>query len=486
MGLGSLLLALVLGLPVSYLTTRTNVPMRRFFQTWLFFPYFIPSFLFAIAWVVLALPQSGILNRWAGTDWISIYNFQGLVLVSCNAFFPIIVTTLSKGFASMDPSLEEAARISGASPLKVFLKINLPCQLPTIFGAGALFLLLVFSSFGIPAIIGSPSKLYVLTTQIYTYSKMGGLDGAEKGFVISLWLIGFAIALIGLRRWVNHTYQVKLTTGKASRPSVIDLGFWKVPSVFFLAILFLVFILLPLGAIFLSSFLKVAGDVSFSNLTTANYNYLFHMNETLSAFGNSFALAFLGGISCCAVGLGISYYVSRYANKRNYILESLATLPFSIPGTVIALALIVSFGRVWGIGNISLLGTPFILLLAYISKDLAISVQTLTPALGQIDKSLEEAGKVCGATSAEVTDKVLFPLLFPALKGVFLLSALPMISELTMSILLFGPGTETVGTLIFQLQDYANPLAACALATFVILILTLGMLFSQRLSRMAS
>lgn len=484
-GFSSLFFALLLGLPVSYLITRTNIKGRSFFQTWLLFPYFIPSFLFAISWVVLALPQVGLLNRLAGRDWISIYTFSSLVFVTCNAFFPIIVTSLSKGLTSMDPSLEEAARVCGGSPWKVFFKITLPCQIPVIVGASILFLLLTLSSFGIPAILGNPSKLFVLTTQIYTYSKMGGLDGANKGFVISLWLIAFALTLTTVGTWLNRKYQVKLTTGKASRPSLMSLGKWRTPCFVLLAGLFLIFVFLPIGALFLSSFLKVAGVLELDNFGFHNYRYLFQMNETAMAFGNSFGLAFLGGLSCCALGFLVSYFASRAPGKSARFLEATATLPFSMPGTVIALALIVSFGTGWGWSSISLMGTPLLLLLAYVSKDLAIAVQSIIPVMGQIDKSLEEAGRVSGAGPFEVTNRILFPLVFPTLQGVFLLSALPMLSELTMSVLLFGPGTETLGTLIFQLQDYSNPLAACALASLVVIVLSIGMFFSRWLSRSA-
>jgi iron(III) transport system permease protein len=482
-GFSALFLALLIGLPVSYLIARTNIPGRAFFQTWLLFPYFIPSFLFAISWVVLALPQVGLLNRLAGKDWISIYTFGGLVFVTCNAFFPIIVTSVSKGLASMDPSLEEAARICGGTPRKVFFKITLPCQIPVIVGASILFFLLTLSSFGIPAILGNPSKLFVLTTQIYTFSKMGGLDGVNKGFVVSLWLMAFAVALTTVGSWLNRKYQVKLTTGKASRPSLMSLGKWRIPCFVLLTILFLLFVFLPLGALFLSSFLKVAGVLRLDNFGFHNYHYLFQMNETVTAFGNSFGLAFLGGLSCCGLGFLVSYFATRAPGRSPRLLENAATLPFSMPGTVIALALIVSFGTGWGWGELSLMGTPLLLLIAYVSKDLAIAVQSIIPAMGQIDKSLEEAGRVSGASSFEVTNRILFPLVFPSLQGVFLLSALPMISELTMSVLLFGPGTETLGTLIFQLQDYSNPLAACALASVVVVVLGIGMFFSRWLSR---
>jgi len=475
----SLVLALVLGLPLSFIISRTRIRGRRFFEFWLLFPFFIPSYLFAIAWVVLALPQVGILNRLPGLGWINIYSFWGLVWVTCNAYFPVIVNTLSKSFSDMDSSLEEAARICGASPAKVFFSITLPCQFSTIIGAALVFLFITLSSFGIPAIIGNPAKLYVLTTQVFTYSKMGGLKGTDQAFVISLWLIAFALSLTFLGRKLKDKHSVPLMTGKATRPSLVDLGKWEIPSQLYLCGLLFFFILLPLGSLILSSFFSVAGSLQLSNLSFRNYEYLFQLQEARTAILNSLTLSFLGGITCCGLGLAIVFFSHRSSHRGRFWIEKISTLPFSIPGTVLALSFIVSYGTGWGVKEIGLLGTPFLIFLAYVSKDLAIAVQTLGPALNQIDKSLEEAGRIFGASPFRIMDRILFPILFPTLKNVFFLCALPMFSELTMSVLLFGPGTETLGTLIFQLQDYASPLAACAMASLLIISLGSGMLISR-------
>ncbi|NBT58470.1 iron ABC transporter permease, partial [bacterium] len=313
LGVGSmsLVLALVLGLPLSFIISRTRIRGRRFFEFWLLFPFFIPSYLFAIAWVVLALPQVGILNRLPGLGWINIYSFWGLVWVTCNAYFPVIVNTLSKSFSDMDSSLEEAARICGASPAKVFFSITLPCQFSTIIGAALVFLFITLSSFGIPAIIGNPAKLYVLTTQVFTYSKMGGLKGTDQAFVISLWLIAFALSLTFLGRKLKDKHSVPLMTGKATRPSLVDLGKWEIPSQLYLCGLLFFFILLPLGSLILSSFFSVAGSLQLSNLSFRNYEYLFQLQEARTAILNSLTLSFLGGITCCGLGLAIVFFSHR-------------------------------------------------------------------------------------------------------------------------------------------------------------------------------
>jgi iron(III) transport system permease protein len=288
--LGSLVLALALGAPTSYLLTRTNLPGKSFFKPCFLFPFFMPSYLFAIAWTTLALPKVGIINRLLNIDWLNVYSLPGLIAVTTNAFFPIIVTALSKGFQTMDPSLEEAARVCGAKPITVFFRVTLPCQISSIIGASITFLLIVASSFGIPAILGTPAHLFVLTTDIYTHAKMGGITGADQGFIISLWLILLSIVLSSLGQYFRSRWAVPLVSGKSSRESVVDLGKWGVICQAALLALIAIMIIIPLLSLIISSFLRVAGDLHWSNFTMDNYAYIFSLREGTTALFNSLSL----------------------------------------------------------------------------------------------------------------------------------------------------------------------------------------------------
>ena len=191
-------------------------------------------------------------------------------------------------------------------------------------------------------------------------------------------------------------------------------------------------------------------------------------------------LAGLTGLCCVILGFLIAYFQDRTTLPGRNLLAKLASLPFAIPGTVMALGIIVSYGTGWGTPTLSMLGSSLLLLFAYLSKDLALAVQSLTPALSAVDTSLDEAARISGASSWGVLKHILFPILRPALFSVFILTALPALSELTMSVLLAGPGTETLGTVLFQLLEYASPLAACALACCLLLLLALALALSRR------
>src|SRR5690606_11720560 len=180
------------------------------------FPYMLPPYLFAIAWTTLAIPGVGLLNRIAG-DWIDIYSVGGLVFVFTSAYLPILSVSLCQALEGMDPSLEESARVCGASPARVVFGITWPCLLPAIASTSLLFLLAVMAAFGVPALIGDLARIYVLTTRVYAYARLGGLSGTERAFAVSLWLVVFSLALIALNEVLRRRYRSRLVAGKAPR-----------------------------------------------------------------------------------------------------------------------------------------------------------------------------------------------------------------------------------------------------------------------------
>lgn len=479
----SLALALVVTVPCAWLLVRTDLPCRKWFERVFIFPYLIPPYLFAIAWITLAVPSTGLLNRMLGESTFNIYSFTGLVWVLATAYLPIILSSVCSVLKSMDPSLEEAARIFGASPIKTFFRVTLPCLFPILSATSLLFFLEVMSAFGIPALIGNPARYYVLTTKIYTHAKMGGLSGIDQAFIVSLWLFLFTAGFLALSEWVRKKFQYRTTTGKAPKQSLIPLKGYRWPLFVVVGSLAFTFMVMPLLAVAMSSFLRIAGDLSLSNLTLDNYRYLFGMSEMMRALWNSLWLSVAAAGICLGIGFFVAYFKDRTRLKVRNTLVRLATVPFAIPGTVIALAILVSFGTGWGISEIALLGSPLLLLFAYVTKYQAISVQSLVPAMGNLDPVLDEAGRIFGATPWGVIRRILIPLLSPTILTLFILTALPVFSELTMSVLLAGPGTETVGTVLFQLQDYANPLAACSLATLIIAVLFMASALQRFLNR---
>lgn len=450
-------LSIFIAVPLGWLLVRTDLPFAKQFRSWFCLPYAIPPYIGAIAWIYLANPTTGLINRFFHSPILNVYSYIGLIWVETTFLYTFVLLTVLTSLDRMDSSLEEAARLSGANPLRVFKDITLPLIQPALIGGGLLVALASAASFGVPALIGSPARIYFVTTQIYTFQKMGSMSGLYKAGAISILLLVFALGLLFINQWLIQGKQYKIVTGKTSRPSLISLNHWKWPIFFGLCILLFVLFFLPLIGILITALSKVQGEFHLSNFGLDNfYRVLFEMSETGRALWNSFYLGVTAATAACFLALLLSYIQWKTRIRGRHLLEIAASFPYSIPGTVVAFALILSFSSsFFGIGP-SLYNTLAMLWLAYMIKFLSLAMKTIGDGYGQIDDVLAEAARVSGASWFTTLKTIWLPLMKPSLIAAWFLIFMPAFSELTMTILLSGPGIETLGTVIFQLQEYAD------------------------------
>lgn len=450
-------LCTLIGLPLSWLISRTDLKFSQTLKSILMLPYAIPAFIGAIGWIILANPQSGVLNTLIGSQFFNIYSFPGLIFVETSFLFTFSFLISHSSLEKMDSSLEEAARIAGASGLKVFFDISLPILRPAIWNSFVLVFLATSASFGVPALIGTPARINLITTQIFNYQRLATENGIQMALALSGVLMIGSLVLLFLSQHLLKNSRAPLVSGKTSRPSLIQLGKMQFPILFSILIFIFIVFAMPILSLALSAFSQVQGNWSFENLSTANFQrVLFETEEIKRALFNSLTLSI--SVSATLVGFAFfaGYFLSKSKIKGSQILETFASLPFSTPGTVVALAMIVSFSSgFWGVGP-SLYNTLMLLFLAYSIKYLSLSIKTLRDGFDQIDKSLEEAAQVSGSSWMQIMTLIYFPMLKPAMLTAFFLVLMPVFSELTMSVLLTGPGLETVGTMIYQLQEYSD------------------------------
>lgn len=450
------LLCLILGIPLSWVLTRTDLPMKKNFRSWFCLPYAIPPFVGAIGWIILANPTSGVLNQWFGLH-LNIYTFWGLVWVETSFLFTFVLLTSLTILDRMDSSLEEAARLSGASGFRVFLDIALPLLKPAIINGFILSCLATAASFGVPALIGGPARIYLMTTQIYTYQRMGTTEGIQMSIAVSAILgISTLILLYGSQYLLGRNKNFTVG-GKTARPSHVPLGKMKIPVTIILSLLIFVILFIPIFGVLLSALSPVQGSWSLLNLSLSNFvRVLFETEETVRALTQSLFLGLAAAFICTVFSFFYNYFLTK-TNWRGRTTSSIAvSIPFSTPGTVLALALILSFSRgFFGIGP-SLYNTLWIILLAYVIKYMSLSLKTVGDGYQQIHPSLEEAARISGAGWWAIMRTIYWPLLSTALMASAFLVFMPVISELTMTILLTGPGLDTIGPLIFQFQEYSD------------------------------
>ena len=456
--------AAALAIPLAWLVARTDLPGAGRFRLILVVPYVVPPYLGAIAWINLANPTVGWLNRLAGGGAFDIYTTTGMVWVFGLFYYTFVYLTCLTALENMDPSLEDAARISGAGPLTVLATITLPLIRPAILAGAFLVFAASASAFGVPALIGSPARLPVLTTRIYGYVATGGLDGLYTAAALSVALLAIAVAMWMLAERLGHTGRITTVSGKAAARARVSLGHWRWPVFSAVTAFVIVSALLPVAAIALTSVMNVVGDFRWSNVTLDKYRYVLFMRpDTARGFIHSFVLAFGAATLAAAVGTALAYLKGHPHRRAGRLLDACLNIPYAAPGTILAVGLIL----LWS-GPLVLTDTLWILLIAYFAKDLSLAVRSVTTAVQQTDVTLEEAARMSGARFATMFRTIWLPLLKPAIVAGWFLVFMPAFGELTMSILLVGPGTETVGTVLFALQESADPPSASVVAMLIL------------------
>ncbi|MFZ4713209.1 MAG: ABC transporter permease [Bacteriovoracaceae bacterium] len=474
----TVLVSTLISLPLAWLLTRSSLSKKGYYRTLFSLPYAIPPFIGAIAWINLANPSNGFLKTIF--PWINIYSGAGLVFATSAFFYTFILINLLSALEKIDPSLEEAARISGATPFQVFTKITLPLVTPSLVTGMLLTFLSAIASFGVPALIGNPAGISMMTTQIYTLQKMASAHGLKLSGALSVILLLISSSVFILDYWVAKKFRYSLVSGKASRTSHVELGKWSLPAHIFLFFLSLVLFFLPIGAILISSLSKLQGDRHLSNFGFQNFEtILFHTDETYRALSNSLILAFTTAILCTLFAYALAQGGKSLSGTLNKFKEAFIAIPYAVPGTVLALSMTLTVLAY----KLPLYNTIGIILVAYMAKFLNFSYRSINDGIAQIDDSLIDAARVAGANSWQRLVRIWLPLLRPFLMASLFLVFMPAFSELTMTVLLTGPGNETIGTLIFQLQEYGDASGGgAAVLSFLTLILIIATNWILKLS----
>jgi iron(III) transport system permease protein len=492
LSLATLALALGLGVPLGFLLGRTDLPARGFWKTVCTAPYVVPPYIAAIAWITLLNPTNGWINRGllgVGLPALDVYSLGGMAWVMGLEATPFVMLATADSLARMDASLEEQARIAGASPWRTLRSVTLPLALPGVLTAASFVLASAAASFGVPYLLasGTATPDHVLTTRIYQALDLDPSTGRPVAVALSLVLLALGIGLPALLTGLRGRRRFTVVTGKATRVSPFALGAAKPLAVGFVALFAAVAVVLPLATITITSLLRTfGGGFDAENLTLANYAAVLGRKDAAGALLRSLWLAAAAATGAVALGTVLAWFKRRAPPvaagfQPAAAVAWLARLPYAVPGTVLALGLLLAWSqevRVIVLERVTLAlalaDTLWILGLAYVVKFLAFPVGQADSGLEAVDPSLEEAARMSGAGFATTLRTVTLPLLRPTLVAAWLLVFVPAFSEVTMSILLSGPDTRVVGTLLFDLQTYGDPPSAAVLAVVVTAIVLAG------------
>ena len=470
------LFSIVIGLPMAWAVSRTNVPAPALFRVTATLSYLSPPFLTAIAYVNLFSPNAGLINVFlrevVGAPWLTfnVFSMAGLVLVTVLHTFPFVFLLASSALQSVDSSYEEAAQILGAGRLRTALLVTLPLIAPAVLAGTLLAFVNAIALFGSQAILGLPGRIVTLPTRIYAlfdYPPQYGLASA-----LSLMFILITVAALYLQHRFLARRSYVTVGGKGARPRLVDLGPMRWVLLAFCVLVFAVAIVLPYGALIAVSLSKSWGLNFWKGLTLDNYRFvLVEYNVTRRAILNSLLLATLAATIAVLLGAVIGWIDVRTKAMGRRLLDYAALVPLGLPGIVMAVALI----QFWLAMPVALYGTLTILLLAYVGRYIPLGVRAANTSLRQIDASLEESARVLGASWARTLREVTLPLIRPGLFAGWLLVFVPVIQELSASILLFSSSSITLAVAVYNLYEtgYTEPVAALAMVNMAIISIAL-------------
>jgi iron(III) transport system permease protein len=466
------LFSLVIGLALAWAVIRTDLPGKRLVHITATLSYLSPPFLTAIAFVYLFSPNAGIVNVFmrdvAGLPWLTwnIFSMAGLVLVTALHTFPFVYLLASSALQSVDASYEEAAQILGASKLRTAISITMPLVAPAVLSGTLLSFVNGIALFGSQAIIGLPGRIVTLPTRIYAlfdYPPEYGLASA-----LSLVFVILTVAALYLQRSFLARRSYVTLAGKGTRPQIIELGALRWVLFAFAVVMFFIAVIAPYATLVAVSLSKSWGLDFWKGLTLANYKFiLFDYNVTQRAIVNSLVLATLAATIAVMLGAVIGWIDLRTLIPGRKLLDYASLVPLGLPGIVMAVALI----QFWLAMPLALYGTLMILLLAYVGRYIPLGVRAANASLRQVDSTLEESAKILGASWLTTMREITLPLIRPGLVAGWLLVFVPVIQELSASILLFSSSSITLAVAVFNLYEtgYIEPVAALAIVNMVII-----------------
>jgi iron(III) transport system permease protein len=364
-----------------------------------------------------------------------------MIVVTALGLFPQTVLLVEAALQSIDPSLEEAAATAGAPARAVMAKIALPVVLPAITSSAVLGLIEVLGIFGPPAVIGIPSKIYVMSTQVYAeLSAFPPRFEFAAALAVLFLIIVLAILIIQDRLLSGRNFTT--VSGKGSLPRLVRLRGWRFAALAYALVLIALGVGIPTVVLVAVSVSKVwSAGLTPGNFTLEFYHdALFGDVRMAHSFWNTIVLALGTVVTTLVFGLQLALLTERRNDISSRLLRLVAYLPFSIPAVVFTLGVVLAFIR----PPLALYGTLWIILVCYFGRFLPFAIQPLSDALRQIDISLQEAARVVGSTTFATTTRIMLPLLRFAAVSTALLVLIACLREIVSIALLFSPSTETL------------------------------------------
>ncbi|WP_289297703.1 iron ABC transporter permease [uncultured Reyranella sp.] len=463
-GVAATITTIVISVPFAFALARLPVPGKAAIVALAAMPLVLPSFVSAYA-IVLLLGRAGVVTQWLnswGIGFGSIYGAGGIVLVYTLTLYPYVLLPTMAGFKAVDVSIEEAAQSLGSSPRRTLWTVTLPIVVPSILAGGLLVFIETLENFGVPFVLAEDMPIFAVEA-FKLFVGETAPNPSSAGVLGVLLILMTSLVLLIQRRFLANR---RFATGARSAPPILKVG----PGLRIAATLYcwsvVLLALVPFFAIVVLSFMEFRGPVLHPNFSTANFTALFE--RSTRPLLNTLMFATLAAIGVTLIGVPIAYVVTRLRSGLAAVLDVLATLPFAVAGTVLAIGFVVSFNSGWLI----LTGGPFIMVLAYTVRKIPFAVRSSSGILHQIDPSLEEASISLGRSPLQTFARILVPLMLGGIMSGFVLTWVTIASELSATVVLYSGQWRTLTVVMFQaLEGGGGGIATAAASTLIVVTL---------------
>jgi iron(III) transport system permease protein len=486
---GASLLATVLASTVAWITVRTNAPLRKLFELTAIIPNIFPPLMLAVAWGALLSPRTGLINRalmqFFGFESapLNVYSMWGMIFVEGLITTPLAFLIVSASLHSMDPSLEESARVAGSSNLQIARRITFPVVRPALLAAATLNFVRAIESFETPAIIALPARIEVFTTKIYREA-IGAFppnQNVAATYAVSLLVITMVFVFL-YRRLTSRSERYVTVTGRGYRPMIIDLGKWRYFASSVAALILIFIVVLPFAVLLYVSFITyvhVPGEKTWDLLTLEHYRSNLTDGRTYRALKNSLFLAVGGATLCMLLASVTAYLTTKTKTAGRSLIEALTFIPWAFPGTALAIGLLWTYVYI----PLPIYGTLWILLIGYITRFLPYGLRTMTSTVVQVHDDLRDASMTCGAGFWATFRRILLPLLRPGFIAGWIILATIFLREFSTSIFLYSPGAEPIGPLLYHFYVDGNLGPMCSLGVIVSAVCLVLIVAARRIGK---
>jgi iron(III) transport system permease protein len=460
--------------PMGWLVARTDMPLGRTIRSLVMASFVTPPFLGAVAWELLAAPNSGLLNKafrdLTGAEMDSylfnIYSLPGLIFVIACYTFPYVFVLVANALDRIPGDLEDASAILGGGAAVTARRITVPLAMPAVVAGALIAFLQAMTLFGSPAILALPAGFHTMTTKIWSLFQYP--PKPELAAAASLPLLLLTILLLRAQGFVLGRRGYSVVGGKTGEPRIVKLGRLKWVALGAALLVLMNPVFLPYAALFNAAFSNVASQpIWFDNFTFHNISFVFvELSSTMPAIRNTFILGTMAATIGVVLALVIAYLTARRAVRGYRILGFLATAPIAIPGIVLGVGLFLAYTR----PPFVLYGTLWILLIAYVTINLPPAYQQLSSAFRSVNPELEDASRILGATRLQALWQITTPLLRTSVIATWCFVFVAVMRELSAAVMLFTSETKVMAVLIFDLNESGDYGAIAVLGITMLLI----------------